>query len=43
MARDVHETLEKIITECGNMDKEKATNYVKQMQNKGRYSCDVWS
>ncbi|XP_062576793.1 NADPH--cytochrome P450 reductase-like [Saccostrea cucullata] len=43
MARDVHETLEKIIMECGNMDKEKATNYVKQMQNKGRYSCDVWS
>ncbi|KAK3083908.1 hypothetical protein FSP39_005129 [Pinctada imbricata] len=43
MARDVHETLEKILIECGNMDKEKAANYVKQMQNKGRYSCDVWS
>lgn len=43
MVRDVYEILEKIIIECGNMDKEKVINYVKQMQNKGRYFCDVWS
>lgn len=29
MVRDVYEILEKIIIECGNMDKEKVINYVK--------------
>ncbi|KAL3858480.1 hypothetical protein ACJMK2_013069 [Sinanodonta woodiana] len=43
MARDVHTTLESILMECGSMNKEKAADYVKKMQNKGRYSCDVWS
>lgn len=43
MARDVHNVLLKILKEHGVMDTEKAENYIKKMQNKGRYSCDVWS
>lgn len=43
MARDVHELLENIIVELGDMDKAKAADYVKKLQSKGRYSCDVWS
>lgn len=43
MARDVHELLENIIVELGGMDKPKAADYVKKLQSKGRYSCDVWS
>jgi sulfite reductase alpha subunit-like flavoprotein len=43
MARDVHDTLTYIIQECGGMDSAKAADYIKKLQNKGRYSCDVWS
>nr|KAG5690130.1 hypothetical protein BaRGS_003453 [Batillaria attramentaria] len=43
MARDVLSTLEQIIMEKGNMDKAKAEDYIKKLQNKGRYSADVWS
>ncbi|CAG2248490.1 POR [Mytilus edulis] len=40
MARDVHNVILKVLMEKGNMDNEKAENYIKKMQNKGRYSCD---
>ncbi|XP_076452783.1 NADPH--cytochrome P450 reductase-like [Babylonia areolata] len=43
MARDVLSTLEKIIMEKGQMDKQQAEQYIKKLQNKGRYSADVWS
>lgn len=43
MARDVLATLECIIMEMGHMDKEKADEYIKKLQAKGRYSADVWS
>lgn len=44
MARDVNETLLSIIMECGKFtDKSYATDYIKKMQARGRYSCDVWS
>ncbi|KAK7088147.1 NADPH--cytochrome P450 reductase-like isoform X2 [Littorina saxatilis] len=43
MARDVLNTLERIIMEKGEMDKTKAEAYIKKLQNKGRYSADVWS
>lgn len=43
MARDVLSALEHIIMEKGNMDKAKAEEYIKKLQNKGRYSADVWS
>lgn len=44
MARDVNETLLSIIMECGKFtDKAHATDYIKKMQARGRYSCDVWS
>ena len=43
MARDVLATLERIIMEKGNMEKAQAEQYIKKLQNKGRYSADVWS
>ncbi|XP_046559646.1 LOW QUALITY PROTEIN: NADPH--cytochrome P450 reductase-like [Haliotis rubra] len=43
MAREVHGLLEKIVTEMGKKDKEGALDYIKKLQSKGRYSCDVWS
>lgn len=43
MARDVHDTLMAIIQELGEMDSARAADYIKKLQNKGRYSCDVWS
>ncbi|KAL8560658.1 hypothetical protein ACOMHN_052674 [Nucella lapillus] len=43
MARDVLSALESIIMEKGNMDKSQAEQYIKKLQNKGRYSADVWS
>ena len=43
MARDVLSTLERIIMEKGNMEKSEAEKYIKKLQNKGRYSADVWS
>ncbi|XP_052801447.1 NADPH--cytochrome P450 reductase-like [Mya arenaria] len=43
MARDVHDTLMNIIQECGGLDSSRAADYIKKLQNKGRYSCDVWS
>ena len=43
MARDVLATLERIIMEKGNMEKSQAEEYIKKLQNKGRYSADVWS
>ena len=43
MARDVHDVLMNILKELGEMDEAKAADYIKKLQNKGRYSCDVWS
>ena len=43
MARDVHDVLMNILKENGEMDDTKAADYIKKLQNKGRYSCDVWS
>ena len=43
MARDVYACLERIISKHGEMTMEQATQYLKNMSNKGRYSADVWS
>lgn len=43
MAKDVHSVLEQIIMQKGNMDEAQAEDYIKKLQNKGRYSSDVWS
>jgi len=43
MARDVLAKLEEIISSEGSMSKERAQDYMKQLQNKGRYGADVWS
>ena len=43
MARDVYACLENIISTHGEMSLEQATQYLKNMSVKGRYSADVWS
>ena len=43
MARDVYACFENIIAKNGNMTAEQATQYLKNMSVKGRYSADVWS
>ena len=43
MAREVLAALEDILCTQGNMDATAAQEYIKRMQNKGRYSADVWS
>jgi NADPH-ferrihemoprotein reductase len=40
MARDVNSTLIQMAQSCGEAE---ATNYVKDLRNKGRYQEDVWS
>ena len=43
MAKDVHNILEEMCKECGNMSSQEAEKYIKNMSNKNRYSVDVWS
>lgn len=43
MARDVQNTFYEIVAEYGNMSQSQATDYVKKLMTKGRYSLDVWS
>ena len=42
MARDVHNILENIAKEQGNMLEKEAADFVKKLSNKGKYSVDVW-
>ena len=41
--QDVHNLIEEIVAEKGNMSKEDAVAYVKKMEQQKRYSADVWS
>lgn len=43
MARDVQDAIVDIVMECGGKSKQQATDFVKGLMNKGRYSADVWS
>jgi sulfite reductase alpha subunit-like flavoprotein len=43
MAHDVHQVVQDVLVECGGKTTVEAENYIKKLQNKGRYSCDVWS
>lgn len=43
MARDVHNLLVTIVKEKAEMTEKEATDYVKRLSAKGRYSVDVWS
>ena len=43
MARDVHTLLVSIIKKNGDLSENEATDYVKRLSAKGRYSVDVWS
>ena len=43
MARDVHNILIDIAQQYGDMNVERASAFVKELTQKGRYSQDVWS
>jgi sulfite reductase alpha subunit-like flavoprotein len=43
MARDVHSILIEIAETYGDMPSERASAFVKELTQKGRYSQDVWS
>lgn len=43
MARDVHKCLTEVITEVGGKSLNEAEDYIKKLQQKGRYAQDVWS
>ena len=43
MAPDVNKTIKEIIMEEGDKTQAESDDYIKKMQSKGRYSCDVWS
>ncbi|KAG7226052.1 hypothetical protein INR49_018662 [Caranx melampygus] len=43
MAKDVQMTLYEIAEELGGMTRTQATDYIKKLMTKGRYSQDVWS
>ena len=43
MAPDVDKALHDCMVKHGNMDSAGATDYLKRLRSRGRYSCDVWS
>lgn len=43
MARDVNQTFVRFAQEFGQLDEDKAHDYVKNLRNTGRYQEDVWS
>jgi NADPH-ferrihemoprotein reductase len=43
MARDVNQTFVKFATEFGQLEEQKAQDYVKSLRTTGRYQEDVWS
>lgn len=43
MARDVQTVFYEIAEELGGMTRSQATDYIKKLMTKGRYSQDVWS
>lgn len=43
MAKDVQTALHEIAEEMGGMMRAQATDYIKKLMTKGRYSQDVWS
>ncbi|XP_020616329.1 NADPH--cytochrome P450 reductase-like [Orbicella faveolata] len=43
MARDAHTLLVSIVKKNGGLSENEATDYVKKLSAKGRYSVDVWS
>lgn len=43
MARDVQTAFYEIGEELGGMTRTQATDYIKKLMTKGRYSQDVWS
>ena len=43
MAHDVDKVLQECVETEGDMTKDAATDFLKKLRQKGRYSCDVWS
>jgi len=43
MARDVHQCLHEVIVDYGKKSNNEAEDYIKKLQQKGRYAQDVWS
>ncbi|XP_038055432.1 NADPH--cytochrome P450 reductase-like isoform X2 [Patiria miniata] len=43
MAPDVQKVIRTIISEHGDKTHQEADDYIKKLQSKGRYACDVWS
>ena len=43
MARDVHDTLQNILKDFGDMSLDEAGSFLKNMGNTGKYCVDVWS
>ena len=43
MAPAVDQALKDIVMRLGGLDDAAATEYLKKMRSRGRYSCDVWS
>ncbi|XP_071790459.1 NADPH--cytochrome P450 reductase-like isoform X1 [Asterias amurensis] len=43
MAPDVQKVIRTIISEQGGKTQQEADDYIKKLQSKGRYACDVWS
>lgn len=43
MAKDVQQAFYEIAEEQGEMTRSQATDYIKKLMTKGRYSQDVWS
>lgn len=43
MAKDVQSAFHEIAEELGGMTRTQATDYIKKLMTKGRYSQDVWS
>jgi len=42
MAKDVHQTLQQIIMECGGKTSEEAEKFIENLQKTNRYLTDVW-
>lgn len=43
MAKDVQTAFHEIAEELGGLTRTQATDYIKKLMTKGRYSQDVWS
>lgn len=43
MAKDVHDAFVGVVHKHGGLGEREAEEFIKNMNNKGKYSVDVWS